>query len=295
MTSFDIGKALKGVVGEIGGIGKRRATEKYEESFWGWVEKTYSPGDVDILRGYSDITGSEQWGYFLRNIYGLRPEHPDYPGVYEPLGPTPPGGERFGLTDANWRVLMWKSGSRAWVQEKLQEWITSGYINQYQARDIWNELDYRVRTKTAFLLYEGVTEEEWPAEYERRLKLRETEKERARAKRMGRMFKAYPGTFFPRKAEEPMPEPIEYGVGLEEMRAGLEEPEPYKRWFESKFSSIIARFKAKVPEEERKPKAWAEYLKRRGPELREEWYTKTPWERGERPSAFAPRVTTVRF
>jgi len=69
--------------------------------------------------------------------------------------------------------------------------------------------------------------------------------------------------------------------------------QPYRDWFERQYSAELSRYREGVetPTEE----SWATYLKKREPQLREEWAGLSPWERGERPSYFAPAIKTVQF
>lgn len=293
---------------------------KYESAFWEWAGKTYSMADVDILRA-SDITRTAQWSYFLRNVYGLRPEHPDYPGAPEPtrLPRGRPQAEKYGLTETDWLVLMKLSGSPARVQKELQTWLDTGYINQYQARDIWTELDTRVRRAAATLLATGYTEAEWPAEYQRRIAERERAKEleewgpmrgppagvagRAEALEKARERRRRIAAF---EAYRPSPR---YEAAFEEERAGLEGPQPWRTWFERQYPTLVGRFKAKLPKFEARfypglepeeaekeiEESWAEILRKRKPELREEYAAAYPFGVGARPWAMAPRIQTVRF
>jgi len=106
------------------------------------------------------------------------------------------------------------------------------------------------------------------------------------------------------------PEPY-YGTALEEERTGLEGPQPYKRWFESKYSSLVSRFAAPrqemfereywpawtTPKEAGKEieKSWAGYLKKEVPKVKEEFYMQSPYEREERVPYYQPRIRTVKF
>ena len=106
--------------------------------------------------------------------------------------------------------------------------------------------------------------------------------------------------------EPPRPE---YMPAFEEERMGLEGPQPWRQWFESRYPTLTKRFQAILPKlergfwpglypgevEEKAEKTWAEYLKRKTPELREEYATKYPYGMGGRPWAFAPRIKTVGF
>ena len=97
---------------------------------------------------------------------------------------------------------------------------------------------------------------------------------------------------------EPAPTP-RYEPAFEAMRAGLGGTQPWKDWFESKYSTLLRRFKTTLPAElppaEEAERTWAEWLKKQKPELKEQWWGLGAYQRGERPAAFAPRVRTVKF
>ena len=83
---------------------------------------------------------------------------------------------------------------------------------------------------------------------------------------------------------------------FEEVRAGVVGPRPWTDWFESKFSRELGRFRAALPSKELLPgKRWAEYLKKRKPELKEEYATRYPYGIGGRPWAFQQKIKTVDF
>jgi len=71
----------------------------------------------------------------------------------------------------------------------------------------------------------------------------------------------------------------------------------WRDWYESKYSSELSRFRATTPigTAEQKEESWAEFLRKRKPELKEEFYRQPQYQRGLRPSAFAPRIKTVGF
>uniref|UniRef100_A0A6H1ZUU1 Uncharacterized protein n=1 Tax=viral metagenome TaxID=1070528 RepID=A0A6H1ZUU1_9ZZZZ len=64
--------------------------------------------------------------------------------------------------------------------------------------------------------------------------------------------------------------------------------------FERRYPSILREFEAQ-PEEKRTEEGWAETLERERKRLKEQWYKRSPYDRGERPGAFAPTVRTVQF
>ena len=68
----------------------------------------------------------------------------------------------------------------------------------------------------------------------------------------------------------------------------------WKQWFESKYGSIARQFVAKAPEG-RGQESWAEFLKGQEAAKYEEWWQRGAYARGERPSAFAPGIRTVRW
>ncbi len=263
-----------------------RDTEK-DKNFWLWVERTYAPEQVAVIQRDVSVLGTI-WEHYVTRIYGTQ-----WDIGYEPMPRGRPQPEKYGLNESDWLVLEMLGGNPARVQGELEKWIGTDYINQFQARDIWDELNVRLRQAATTLLATGYTEEEWPAEYERRQteKARLKEEERVRGQyriqsMVGSRFAARPAPF------------TEYGPALEEMRAGFAETMPkterWRDWFRSKYPRMIEQFEAK-PEIRRTEKGWAEYLKKRKPEIREEWYGMTPYQRGERPSAFAPRIQTVKF
>jgi len=91
-----------------------------------------------------------------------------------------------------------------------------------------------------------------------------------------------------------------YMPAFEEMRAGLQ-PQAWRQWFEASYPKLLRRFKAGLPTEaeeweaEKVEEKWSDWLKKGKPRFREEWYSRGARARGERPSAFAPRITTVRW
>lgn len=194
-----------------------------------------------------------------------------------------PESKKLGITRDDWLALVAESRDPARLQRELDTWISTGYIDRARASGIWKAVDWMVRQATAEFVYG-----EAPKDRERRLAREEAARKRAA------LFAPYPRA---RRARVPTPEPLEYGPALEEMRLGfrgeMPRTERWRDWFRSKYPRLIEQFEAKVPEAKRKEKTWAEYLRKRRPEVREEWWRLTPYERGERPSAFAPRIQTV--
>ncbi len=90
-----------------------------------------------------------------------------------------------------------------------------------------------------------------------------------------------------------------------------EEPEPFKpftpprfegvsgapswqRWYERKYAGIRRQFQERATEE-RTEEAFGTFLGQQTEKEREQWWRQGSFQRGERPSAFAPRIRTVRF
>ena len=80
--------------------------------------------------------------------------------------------------------------------------------------------------------------------------------------------------------------------------AGFEElgvtAAPWKSWFERRYPQIVSKFKEKPPIE-RTAGSWSEFLERERKRIREEFTKQSAYQRGERPSAFQPRLKTVAF
>ena len=88
----------------------------------------------------------------------------------------------------------------------------------------------------------------------------------------------------------------EFGTA-EEFRTGFDitQTEPAIAWFNRRFPRLIEQFRAEVPKEEQRAETWAELLARRRPRIREEFSKLSPFQRGERPGVFAPRIQTTGF
>ncbi len=101
----------------------------------------------------------------------------------------------------------------------------------------------------------------------------------------------------------------EFGAGFEEVKEGVGGTLPFQDWFGSRFPSLVAKFQATLPDltqagfpgltprqaETQIEQQWAEVLKRRTPQLREEFATRFPFGPQGRPERFAPRIQTVGF
>ena len=87
--------------------------------------------------------------------------------------------------------------------------------------------------------------------------------------------------------------PFRFETAFEDIRATLTGSRPWRRWFESRYSSLVRQYRG-APAEQTEV-GWTAFLKKRKPELKEEFFGLSPFQRGERPSAFAPKVRSVRF
>ncbi len=91
----------------------------------------------------------------------------------------------------------------------------------------------------------------------------------------------------------------QYEPAFEEMVGGLAGPQRWKDWFEGKYSKLLGQFRRTLPTPApvagEVEKTWAEYLKKRKPELKEEWWSLPSYQRGERPRAFQPPIRQVQF
>lgn len=281
-----------------------------DRSFWAWVARTYTPRQVEIIQS-EDYDFSSIWEHYVTRIYGTQ-----WDVGYRATGLEDP--EAYGVTGADWQRLTGLIRDEARLQGLLQGWIDQERISQSQAADIWDELRGQIirasraaasaQFRTEYALY-ATGQKEFPEDRARRLAralAAEKEEEWARTRReiaeLGGMSPAaWARSEERRRRERELAgfREIGYGPGLEEMRAGLAEEMPrterWRDWFRSKYPRMVEQFEAKVPERERVEKTWAEYLKKRKPEFREEWYGLSPWERGERPGVYAPRIQTVGF
>jgi len=75
---------------------------------------------------------------------------------------------------------------------------------------------------------------------------------------------------------------------------GITGPPAYKSWFEQNYPSIAREFMGQS-EGERTESNWSTYLEKERKRLKEEFARWSPYQRGERPGAFQPRIKTVAF
>lgn len=99
-----------------------------------------------------------------------------------------------------------------------------------------------------------------------------------------------------------------YRPAFFEAMGGLGGARPYLDWFESRFPSLVFEFESTLKtykgfrgagfaarEAGKIEESWADWLKGTQKRERERWFSLSPWQRGERPSLFAPRVATMSF
>lgn len=75
---------------------------------------------------------------------------------------------------------------------------------------------------------------------------------------------------------------------------GISGAPSWQRWFENKYAGIVRKFQEREPTE-RTEEAFGTFLGQQTEKEREQWWRQGAFQRGERPSAFAPRIRTVNF
>ncbi|MCH8937102.1 MAG: hypothetical protein IIB90_15410 [Gemmatimonadetes bacterium] len=222
-----------------------------------------------------------------------------------------------GLTPIDWSVLFPLQRKPEFAAQRLASWIGTGYITREQASSIIRELEGQLPTVLFSWTVEGIQQagvgaEARPAgrdqvrgggarpfgipasglaDLDERVQSVELTSEQVNA------FISQREDILERRQRR-QPEPFtEFAPAFEEMRTGFagEMPptERWRDWFRSKFPRLIEQFKGQVPEEERREKGWREFLARQRPEIREQWWRLSPFQRGERPQAFQPRIQTL--
>uniref|UniRef100_A0A6M3IP85 Uncharacterized protein n=1 Tax=viral metagenome TaxID=1070528 RepID=A0A6M3IP85_9ZZZZ len=68
----------------------------------------------------------------------------------------------------------------------------------------------------------------------------------------------------------------------------------WRSWFERNYPSIVSEFKQK-PAEAQTSSGWDEFLKQERTRIKEGYLKQSPYNRGERPAAYAPKIKTVAF
>ena len=149
----------------------------------------------------------------------------------------------------------------------------------------------------------GVGEEKAKAEYEAALAETERGKEIARTGGLppsGREAEAgywatprpsAAGGFIVGEEREWEPPPEDY---IPPTEVGAIGPQRWRDWFTHKYGGVVEKYMTKTPRE-RTEVGWSQYLEKERTRLYEEYHRRGAYARGERPSAFAPRVRTVRF
>jgi len=87
----------------------------------------------------------------------------------------------------------------------------------------------------------------------------------------------------------------EYSRVFQEQVSGMQGPQPYKDWFASRYPSLMAGFTEKGGTKIQAEQAWTSYLSSAGQRLQEEYARISPYQRGQRPSAYAPQIRKVGF
>ena len=192
------------------------------------------------------------------------------------------------------------SGER--IQAQTDKWIAEGKISEGQAAYIWDELSTRWQNiNMRRSLYVPETEKERAAKETERLRLKaETDREDYLQKRAS-------AGLFPQPQEYEIAPP-EYGTAEENLpNLPGAETEDWRRWFSSRFPSVIREFEKKTDftvypggatAEQRKQglkQGWQDYFDTESRKLVERYWKQGPYARGERPAAFAPRIQTVKF
>ena len=267
-----------------------------------WLKDTYTAAERTYLAGLGEaLYESEQWSYFERNV---APQNPQYsyffPEEKQPLGRYE--SDPFGIVDTDWERLMTMGVSGERIQAQTDKWIAEGKISEGQAAYIWDELSTRWQNiNMRRSLYVPETEKERAAKETERLRLKaETDREDYLQKRVS-------AGLFPQPQEYEIAPP-EYGTAEENLpNLPGAETEDWRRWFSSRFPSVIREFEKKTDftvypggatAEQRKQglkQGWQDYFDTESRKLVERYWKQGPYARGERPAAFAPRIQTVKF
>ena len=209
--------------------------------------------------------------------------------------PTPEekGADIYGITTEDWNLL--QSLPPTGVDAQLSYWFSQGHINLSNIGNIV-AADIKYRAEAEQKRLDRVQREQlWQKYYQYPMALRLTSKGWAKYQR---------GKAWQKERVTP-----EYSRIFTQYAPELEGSQPWKDWFESNYSSLVAKFEASIPEfeakywKDKRPKeveeeveaGWAEWLKKKTPELKEEYQTKYPYGIQGRPWAFSPRVQTVQF
>jgi len=255
---------------------------RQELDFWAWAGQNYYDEELEYLFS-TDYQSSAQWDYFLRNIY----REPAEPA--EDLGPRYQPDKAF--DKGYWDILLSLHKDPDKLQDKLDEMYDAGLITKWQHEDIFNEVYDRVqKTGLEYML----TSEKERADVQRA----ELEKEKEQQRLIG--AQKFGEQLLLHRTQASLRGRTDYGPAFEQVGAefGGAKTERWRQWFQSQFPTLTRQYESLYPvggKVEKTDIPWPEWLKKKKPEIREQWHKQTPYERGERPSAFQPRITTVRF
>ena len=251
-----------------------------EKQYWDYIEKVYSSSYVSKLKSqYTPYSGAilesgidEIWAKEQRERQQRQKTIEETQGAAISLAPY----ARTGMTDLDmWRWQMTQS-----FPEGFGGYVagTAGFFNALGERDVIARIEKA-----------GGIAETAQERLEREARERE-ERER---------YVPWGGAGVAAPARVTMPE---YGRGLEQLRtefAGeVPQTETWRDWYRSMYPRIIEQFEAALPSglgTAQIEKSWADYLKSVRPQIKERWYGLSPYQRGERPSYYQPRIQTVRF
>jgi len=88
----------------------------------------------------------------------------------------------------------------------------------------------------------------------------------------------------------PLPDPFEDIPTFGEL--GVAGSPTWKRWFEQRYPTIVSQFRGKEAKE-RTEAGWTGFLEKERARIKAEFTKQSPYARGERPGAFAPKIKTV--
>ena len=221
--------------------------------------------------------------------------------------------------------------TRPRVEAQLDRWISTGYITEAQAGRIERELDERTFQTQLGLAQKGAGQRAiYNVKETERMRL---EEERLKAETLEANmpdFLSWAETVYtPQEVETLRQNPdvnesaqwkywesqknrlyapdVEYGTPYTEFVSQAAPTERMKQWFRSRYPELLSAFEEKLPKDDiysqtrvkevetQRERSWTEYLKGRESQLKEEHSMLSPYDRGERPSAYAPRLQSTRF
>jgi len=215
------------------------------------------------------------------------------------------------ITAEDWRVLEVLGSNPERLAAQFQKWFDAGYITPEEGEAIWYELDRRLQTYQREIPLIEATQRK-AREAAAIEEARKAEEWRTRTIGMKLTPEAYT-EYVKRQAWEGARPDVEYTPAVEELRTSFEgelpQTEYWRDWFNSRYPRLVQEFQATLPKFERKyypglgpeeasekiKESWAARLKALKPQLKEEYYKQSPYQRGERPSVYAPRIQKVGF